>query len=131
MKMVGSGYIMRLFKTVDKQTIIRRPNLRRFARNNGVKYMIVEQKWLIDIDGFMKVIAPKEYPSNIPFPKLRSIKTSVEEYNKAHKQQINKHIVERCMQSDKVFKYNHGNRWLINYDELEPVIEEYIKGKLV
>ena len=131
MKLVGSGYIMRLFKAVDKETIIRRPNLRRFARDNDVTYYIVESTWLIDIDGFMKAIAPKEYPSNATMPRLRNIKTSVDEYNQSHEQQINKHVVEKCMKSDKVFKYLHGRKWIINYDELEPVIDEFLMDILV
>ena len=131
MKLVGSGYIMRLFKAADKETIIRRPNLRRFARDNGVTYYIVESIWLIDIDGFMKAIAPKEYPSNATMPRLRNIKTSVDEYNQSHEQQIDKHVVAKCMKSDKVFKYFHDRKWIINYDELEPVIDEFLMDILV
>ena len=120
---------MRLFKAEDKETIIRRPNLRRFARDNGVKYYITQTIWLIDIDGFMKAIAPKEFPSDSTMPRLRCIQTAVEEYNQSHEEPINKHVVEKCMQSDKVFKYKHGNRWIINYDELEPVMDEYLAKK--
>lgn len=87
--------------------------------------------WLIDIDGFMKTIAPKVYPENATMPRLRCIQTAVTEYNKAHERQIDKHVVEKCMQSDKVFKYNHGNRWIINYDELEPIIDDFLDKKSV
>lgn len=120
---------MRLFKAADKETIIRRPNLRRFARDNGVKYMVVETKWLIDIDGFMKAIAPKEFPSDSTIPRLRNIKTSVDEYNQSHEQQINKHIVEKCMKSPNAFKHLHGRKWIINYDKLETIIDEYLTKK--
>jgi hypothetical protein len=129
MKLVGSGYIQRLFAAKDEQTILRRPNIRRYAKENGVKYYVIQSVWLIDIDGFMKTIAPKEYDGESTMPRLRCIQTAVVEYNKSHKQQIDKHVVEKCMQSSKVFKYNHGNRWIINYDELEPVIDEFLSNK--
>lgn len=83
----------------------------------------------IKIDGFIKAIAPKEFPSDSTMPRLRCIQTAVEEYNLSHEEKINKHVVERCMQSDKVFKYKHGNRWIINYDELEPIVDEYLAKK--
>ena len=35
--------------------------------------------------------------------------------------------VERCIKDNKVFAYNYGNRWLINYNQLETVIEEYFR----
>ena len=46
----------------------------------------------------------------------RNIKTSVDEYNESHEQQIDRHVIEKCVKSKKVFKYYHGNRWIINYD---------------
>ena len=93
-------------------------------------YYVIQSVWLIDIDGFMQTIAPKEYPSNSTMPRLRCIQTAVKEYNQSHERQIDKHVVEKCMLSDKVFKYHHGNRWIINYDELEPVIDEFLDKKV-
>ncbi len=130
MKLVGSGHIQRLFAAADEGTILRRPNIRRYAKENGVTYYVIQSVWLMDIDGFMKTIAPKEYPSNSTMPRLRCIQTAVAEYNRTHKRKIDKHVVEKCMLSDKVFKYNHGNRWIINYDELEPVIDEFLRKKV-
>ncbi len=130
MKLVGSGYIQRLFAASDGQTILRRPNIRRYAKENGITYYVIQSVWLIDFDGFMKTIAPKVYPSESTMPRLRCIQTAVVEYNKSHERQIDKHVIEKCMQSDKVFKYNHGNRWIINYDELEPIINDFIDKKV-
>ena len=64
-----------------------------------------------------------------PFTLFRSNK-EIKEYNQSHERQIDKHVVEKCMLSDKVFKYHHGNRWIINYDELEPVIDEFLDKKV-
>ena len=130
MKLVSSGCIQRLFAESDRDTILRRPNIRRYAKENGVTYYVIQSVWLIDIDGFMQTIAPKEYPSNSTMPRLRCIQTAVKEYNQSHERQIDKHVVEKCMLSDKVFKYHHGTRWIINYDELEPVIDEFLDKKV-
>jgi hypothetical protein len=32
---------------------------------------------------------------------------------------------ERCIKDKRVFAYHHGNRWIINYNQLEPVIMEF------
>lgn len=45
-KLVTSGYIAKLFKQADKNTIIRRPNLRRFAEQNDVEYYVHDTAWL-------------------------------------------------------------------------------------
>lgn len=129
MRLVGSGDIQRLFARADADTILRRPNIRRFAADNGVRHQIIQSIWLIDLEDFMKAIAPKEFEGNLSMPRLRCIQTAVIEYNQAHDQQIDKHVVEKCMKSDEVFKYHHGNRWIINYDELEPVIDGYLNEK--
>ncbi len=128
MKLVGSGFIWRLFAGADEHTILRRPNIHRFVIENGVPYQITQSVWLMDLKIFMKTIAPKEFPENLSMPRLRCIKTAVKEYNGRHrKKKIDRHDVEKCMRSGKVFKYYHGNRWIINYDELEPVIDAYLE----
>ena len=36
--------------------------------------------------------------------------------------------VERCIKDNKVFAYDYGNKWIINYNhQLETVIEEYFR----
>lgn len=129
MRLVNSGDIQRLFAKEDPQTILRRPNIRQYAKDNGVEHYIMPRIWLINLKEFMKTIAPIEYPRNKTMPRLRCIKTSVDEYNAVHEKQINKHVVEKCMQSKKVFKYQHGKKWIINYDELEPVIDKFLAKK--
>ena len=57
MKLVGSSYIQRLFAALDEQTILRKPNIWRYAQENGIIYYVIQSVWLIDFDGFMKTIA--------------------------------------------------------------------------
>ena len=35
--------------------------------------------------------------------------------------------VERCIKDKRVFAYHHGNRWIINYNQLEPLIMEFFE----
>ena len=43
--LISSGELMRMFLNADPNTIIRRPNLRRFAHDNDIRYIITNGKW--------------------------------------------------------------------------------------
>ena len=128
MKLVSSGDIWRAFLDEDENTIIRRPNLRRFAKDNGVEHYIIGGIWLINKEQFFKAINPRNISVQENLPRIRSIQSSVREWNSTHKRVIiDKHIVEICMNDNSVFKLWRGNKWLINYDQLEPVIIAFMK----
>ena len=127
MRYVTSGYLHRLFVENDKDTILRRPNIRRFALQYGVPCEQHEKAWLIDFDAFMKAIAPKEHPSQRGIVKIRSIDNALKEYNKKHKKQAAMEDVEACIFNGKVFSYSYWDRTIVNYDELEAELEEYMK----
>ena len=71
-KLVTSGYIAKLFKQADKNTIIRRPNLRRFAEQNDVEYYVHDTAWLINFDDFMSKINPQGEQVKCEMPLLRN-----------------------------------------------------------
>ena len=73
MKLVSSGDIWRIFLEADPDTIIRRPNLRRFARDNGVEHYIYEKGWLINQEQFFQKINPKNLSLRESMPRMRSI----------------------------------------------------------
>ena len=126
---VSSGTIFHLFIDNDKDTIIRRPNLRRFAKDNNIPYIINADKWLIELDDFMKAVNPSNISNNYELPILRNIKESVKEFNATHtkkKYQIDKHVVEKCMNNERVFTYFDGHKWFINYKQLEQAIIDYL-----
>ena len=128
MKLVSSGDIWRLFLEADEKTIIRRPNLRRFARDNGVEHYIYDGKWLINKEEFLRAINPRNISVRETMPRLRTKNSAVREWNDAHKRvKIDKHIVDICMQDESVFKIKRQNLWLINYDQLLPVIIAFMK----
>lgn len=127
MRYVTSGYLQRLFLEKDKGTILRRPNIRRFALQYGVPCEQHEKAWLIDFDAFMKAIAPTEYPLQRGIVKIRSVNNALKEYNKKHKKQAAMEDVEACIFNGKVFSYSYWDRTIVNYDELEAELEEYMK----
>lgn len=128
-KLVTSGEIFSYFQKGDPETIIRRPNLRRFARDNGIEHYIPDGRtWLINQAEFFEKINPKHVCQRYEMPRLRYINGSVIEWNMAHpRKKIDKHFVEHCMKDKSVFSYYHGNRWIINYDQLELVLTAYTK----
>ena len=128
MKLATSGEICRVFMKEDPDTIIRRPNLRRFARDNGIEYYINDRVWLIHREEFFAKINPRGFIGKREMPRMRHIQSAVQEWNTAHpRRRVDKHIVELCMKFEGVFHYYHGNRWIINYDQLESVLAEYMK----
>lgn len=127
MRYVTSGYLHRLFVEKDKYTILRRPNIRRFVLQYGVPCEQHEKAWLIDFDAFMAAIALREYPPQRGIVRIRSIDNALKEYNKKHKKQATIEDVEACIFNGKVFSYSYWDRAIVNYDELETELEEYMK----
>ena len=124
-----SGEIQRMFLE-DENTIIRRPNIRKFCLDNDIFMEIHEKAWLIDYQTFMKKINPQKIKKHYKLPKMRSIHQCVKLWNKTHRymgQMIDKHMIERFFNDERVFAYHHGNRWVINYNQLEPLIAEFIE----
>ena len=119
MRFVTSGYLQRLFAEQDKQTILRRPNIRRFVLQYKVPCEQHKKAWFIDFNAFMKAIAPKKYPVQEGIPKVRRIENALKEYNASHKQKATMDDVKACLKSGKVFYYSYRGRIIVNYDELE------------
>ena len=46
-----------MFLAEDEKTMIRKPNLRYFARDNGVEHYVYEKAWVINYDQLEVVIA--------------------------------------------------------------------------
>ena len=127
MRFVTSGYLQRLFAEQDKQTILRRPNIRRFALQYNVPCEQHKKAWLIDFDAFMKAITPKKYPVQEGVPKVRRIENALKEYNASHKQKATMDDVKACLKRGNVFYYSYWDRGIVNYDELEMELKKYIK----
>lgn len=75
----------------------------------------------------MAAIALREYPPQRGIVRIRSIDNALKEYNKKHKKQATMQDVEACIFNGKVFSYSYWDRTIVNYDELEAELEEYMK----
>ena len=129
-RLVTSGELQRLFLAEDERTIITRPNCRKFCLDNNIFMEIHEKAWLIDFKPFMEKVNPSKINQHYELPTMRNIRQCVRMWNNKHRrfsQIIDKHTVERCIKDKRVFAYDYGNKWIINYNQLETVIEEYFR----
>ena len=127
-RLATSGEIYRLFLAEDEKTIIRKPNLRYFARDNGVEHYVYEKAWLINFEQFMKKLNPKNMTEHYSLPRMRHRNASVRLWNREHPRcQIDKHVVEACVTDERVCFYKRDRTWVVNYDQLEVVIAEYMQ----
>ena len=124
MKKESTGQIYRYIKSVDKDTIIRKTNMRTFCQKENLDYTICQGKMLINKESFLKALNPKGLTKSKPFPRLRTKFSAQKEWNAHHRKKIKHYIIDCICNSGKVFVYKHGKYNIINYDELE---EELIK----
>ena len=127
-RLATSGELFTEFFIGDEKTIIRKPNLRRFAMENGIEHYVYEKAWLINREQVLKALNPKNIQERYALPRIRHKQTAVRLWNSEHPDKlIDKHIVEICVLDERVFFYKRENTWLINYDQLEVVISEYME----
>lgn len=123
-KMMTSTEILRLFHTQDENTLIRRPNLRRFVETNGISFFRFNRsKWIINAEEFMRAINPRGVHQRAESPKIRSLGGAIQSLKQYHPQlQITTDMVMQAFHSDQVFKIKNGGHWLLNYGELEQAL---------
>lgn len=132
-KMMTSTQIVKLFMEEDGDTLIRRPNLRRFIQANNLPYYPYNpSKWIIDSEKFMQAVNPRGICQRAAPPKIRSLLRSIDLLKAEHPHlQLTRQEILSTFESDEVFKIKNGTHWLLNYDELETAIllENYIIKK--
>lgn len=129
MKKLNTGEIYRAFKLRDKDTVIRKLNLRMFAEANNIKHTICENYWLIDFEDLLNTLNPKKYTENKTLPRVRTKIGAQKEWNATHRTKIKHYIIDTICDSGKVFVHKHGRHNIINYDELEQEIIKRLKEK--
>ena len=78
----------------------------------------------------MEKVNPSRISKHYDLPIMRNIRQCVRMWNNKHRrfsQIIDKHTVERFLKDKRVFAYNYGNRLIIDYSQLEIVIEEFFR----
>lgn len=123
-QMVSSDELFRLFNENDMGTIVRRPNLRRFVKANGIHYFVNELGyWVIDGKDFLQKVNPKNISFTVKMPRMRWHDDSVRKFQRRHPNiRITLSMLEDILRSDNVFTTLNGRRWILNYDELEKVV---------
>ena len=112
--LISSGELMRMFLNANPDTIIRRPNLRRFAHDNDIRYIITNGKWLIDHKQFFKKVNPRRISEPATMPRLRCLRDYVTEFNKNNRKfKIDKATVSHYMKSAQVIRYFLVTRGLL------------------
>lgn len=129
MKKVTSGYIYREFVKQDKDTVLRRLNLRNFVKTYNVEHTISQSNWLIDFDDFMAKINPSNIQKEYQIPKLRTKISAQNEWNRSHKVKIKHHIIDCICDAGNVTVRKHGRNNIINYKELEIELKNELKNK--
>ena len=115
-RLATSGEIYRLFLAEDEKTIIRKPNLRYFARDNGVEHYVYEKAWLINFEQFMKKLNPKDMKEYYSLPRMRHRNASVKKgerekcrHNRRRAQKERSGIAKWCYRFDN-YGLPGGNR---------------------
>ena len=131
MKLMTSGYLHRLFQKEDPGTIVRRNNVRRIAKIKNIKHIMTNNIILIDVDEFLCKTNPYKITEHVyDIPRLRTVTSAAAEWNKHRKKERYIHVDEITAlfkTNIPVFRYRHGNRWIVNYDQLEPFLKEVAK----
>lgn len=128
MKKITSGKLQALFAQRDADTILRYTNVRRFAIENGIPHILERNIILIDPAEFMRKVNPNGWEGRYEMPRLRTLKECVRLWNERFRRwQIDKHDIERLIREGKITSFKHGNRWVLNYDEVIEALREYVK----
>ena len=128
MKKITSGKLQAIFAERDTDTILRYTNVRRFAIENGIPHILERNIILIDPAEFMRKVNPNGWEGRYEMPRLRTLKECVRLWNERFRRwQIDKHDIERLIREGKITSFKHGNRWVLNYDEVIEALREYVK----
>ena len=135
MKLVTSGVVYRLFKQEDENTIIRKANTRRIAIQLGVKHTVSARMIFLDKEEFINKVNPYNVTEHdYVVPRIRSIVSASKEWNRNFYNhsgwKLHVDEVRAIVKSSNIFRYKFGNRWLVNYDQLEPLLDSYVRERL-
>ena len=83
---------------------------------------------MIDPAELMRKVNPNGWEGRYKMPRLRTLKECVRLWNERFRRwQIDRHDIERLIREGKITSFKHGNRWVLNYDEVIEALREYVK----
>ena len=98
MKFAQSVELVKLLKEFDENHYFRKINIKKFVKQNSIKHHFVGPVMLIDKEDFFKKINPTNIKKSYKIPKIRTMASTVREYNKNELDKINTHTIfcKRC-----------------------------------
>lgn len=108
--MMTTREIYRIFLKNDPDTIIRKPNLRRFVKENEIPFGILNEKWIINFDEFTRTVNPKGFQHHISQPRLRAHDDTVFDFKRLHPQvHVSLSIIQSQLQPKRSFQSRTEN----------------------
>lgn len=116
------------FIKTDKGTVIRKANIRTLLAQGDVHAIRVPNGWVADIDEIMRLFGAEKNLPRRKVPRIRNLEESITQIKRLFPQyKLTIAVITEIIHSGKIFVYYHGNRWILNFDELVHEVEEYIK----
>ena len=89
---------------------------------------------LISINTFLLIHNPNITEHDYVIPRIRNIETAAKEWNKNYPKYSSYRLkldeVRYIVKNSPVYRYKFGNRWLVNYDQLETLLDAYVRKRL-
>ena len=124
MKFAQSVELVKLLKEFDENHYFRKINIKKFVKQNNIKHHFVGPVMLIDKEDFFKKINPANIKKSYRIPKIRTMASTVREYNKNELDKINTHTLDQCREQNNKLKIVKCDRLLlINYQEIKREID--------
>lgn len=117
----GTFEILNMFKENDSDTFLSKRIIRSVAaiEKKVFSFFLPTNKWMIDIDQFIKFFSGKTNQSATFIPRIRTYEESYHlihrDYPKCKITWVELHAI---VHSGDIFVIKHGNRWIMNYDQL-------------
>lgn len=123
-KMRGTFEILDLFKEYDPNSILCKVTVRRIAADEKKVFArLHSQKWMIDIEQFANFLSGKTNQIETSVPRIRNYEKC---YHLIHKDypyaKVTWNRLHDIVHSGKIFIIKHGNRWILNYDQLLDIL---------
>ena len=113
MKFALSVELVNMLKKYDAEHYFRKLNIKKFVKQNNIKHHFVGQVMLIDVKDFFDKINPRKITKSYKIPIIRTMASTVREYNKTETNKINTHILDQCREQNNKLKIIKCDRLLL------------------
>jgi hypothetical protein len=118
------------FIAADPATVIRKANIRTFLSLNKIcSVTLGNGRRLADIDEMLAFFGSERTAAYESVPRIRNLEESVILIKKVFPaDRLTTKEITDIAHGGRVFIAKHGNRWILNYDELIKAVREYLDG---